>query len=48
MLGGVGSKAVEEKILSRFPWIDIICRGEAERTGPELLATSAAAATWPP
>ncbi len=39
VLGGVGSKAVEEKILSRFPWIDIICRGEAERTGPELLAT---------
>ena len=22
----------------RFPWIDVICRGEAERTGPELLA----------
>jgi radical SAM superfamily enzyme YgiQ (UPF0313 family) len=39
VLGGVGSKAVEEKILSRFPWTDIICRGEAERTGPELLAT---------
>jgi len=37
VLGGVGSKAVEEKILDRFPWIDVICRGEAERTGPELL-----------
>jgi anaerobic magnesium-protoporphyrin IX monomethyl ester cyclase len=37
ILGGVGSKAVEEKLLTRFPWIDIICRGEAERTGPELL-----------
>jgi radical SAM superfamily enzyme YgiQ (UPF0313 family) len=37
VLGGVGSKAVEEKILSRFPWVDIICRGEAELTGPELL-----------
>lgn len=39
ILGGVGSKAVEEQILTRFPWIDIICRGEAERTGPELLRT---------
>jgi anaerobic magnesium-protoporphyrin IX monomethyl ester cyclase len=37
VLGGVGSKAVEEKILTRFPWVDVICRGEAERTGPELL-----------
>ena len=33
VLGGVGSKAVEEKLLTRFPWIDVICRGEAERTG---------------
>ena len=39
ILGGVGSKAVEEKILTRFPWIDVICRGEAELTGPELLDT---------
>jgi radical SAM superfamily enzyme YgiQ (UPF0313 family) len=38
VLGGVGSKAVEEMLLARFPWIDVICRGEAERTGPELLA----------
>ena len=37
VLGGVGSKAVEEKILSRFPWVDVICRGEGERTAPELL-----------
>ena len=37
VLGGVGTKAVEEKILTRFPWVDVICRGEAERTGPELL-----------
>jgi len=37
ILGGVGSKAVEEKILNRFPWIDIICRGEGERTVPELM-----------
>jgi radical SAM superfamily enzyme YgiQ (UPF0313 family) len=38
VLGGVGTKAVEEKVLARAPWIDVICRGEAERTGPELLA----------
>lgn len=37
VLGGVGSKSVEDKILRRFNWIDIICRGEAEQTGPELL-----------
>ncbi len=37
VLGGVGSKSVEDKILQRFPWLDIVCRGEAERTGPELL-----------
>ncbi|HNY79162.1 MAG: radical SAM protein [Sedimentisphaerales bacterium] len=37
VLGGVGSKSVEDKLLRRFPWLDIICRGEAERTGPELL-----------
>jgi anaerobic magnesium-protoporphyrin IX monomethyl ester cyclase len=39
ILGGVGSKSVEDKILNRFPWIDIISRGEAEITGPELLRT---------
>jgi anaerobic magnesium-protoporphyrin IX monomethyl ester cyclase len=37
VLGGVGSKSVEDAILTRFPWVDVICRGEAERTGPELL-----------
>jgi len=39
ILGGVGSKAVEEKILRRFPWVDIICRGEGERSGVDLLRT---------
>ena len=38
VLGGVGSKSVEEKILARFSGIDVICRGEGERTTPELLA----------
>ncbi len=37
VLGGVGAKSVEDKILRRFPWVQIICRGEAELTGPELL-----------
>jgi radical SAM superfamily enzyme YgiQ (UPF0313 family) len=39
VLGGVGSKGVEEKILARFPWINIICRGEGERTAVELMRT---------
>lgn len=39
ILGGVGSKCVEELILARFPWIECICRGEGELTAPELLAT---------
>ncbi|MGD0091201.1 MAG: radical SAM protein [Planctomycetota bacterium] len=37
ILGGVGSTAVEEKILTRFPQVDIISRGEGELTAPELL-----------
>lgn len=37
VLGGVGSKSVEDKILKRFPWVDVIARGESELTGPELL-----------
>ncbi|MBW2459669.1 MAG: cobalamin-dependent protein, partial [Deltaproteobacteria bacterium] len=31
VLGGVGAKAVERKVLERFPWIDLIAHGEAER-----------------
>jgi radical SAM superfamily enzyme YgiQ (UPF0313 family) len=37
ILGGVGSKAVEDKVLNRFPWVDIISRSESERTAPQLL-----------
>ena len=37
ILGGVGSKGVEDKLLRRFPWIDVISRGEGEITGVELL-----------
>jgi anaerobic magnesium-protoporphyrin IX monomethyl ester cyclase len=37
VLGGVGTKSVEDKVLRRFPWIDVIARGEGEHTGPELM-----------
>jgi radical SAM superfamily enzyme YgiQ (UPF0313 family) len=37
ILGGVGPKSVEEKLLTRFLWIDIIARGEGELTGPDLV-----------
>jgi len=37
VLGGVGPKAVEDKLLRRFLWIDVIARGEGETLGPELL-----------
>jgi radical SAM superfamily enzyme YgiQ (UPF0313 family) len=38
VLGGVGPKGAEETILRRFPWVDVICRGEGERTAVELMA----------
>ncbi len=37
VLGGVGSKSVEQKLLERFPWIGIISRGEGEISAPLLL-----------
>jgi anaerobic magnesium-protoporphyrin IX monomethyl ester cyclase len=37
LLGGVGPFGVETEILERFPWIDIVVRGEAESTLPRLL-----------
>lgn len=37
VFGGVGTKSVEDKLLRRFPWIDVIARGEGEVTAPELL-----------
>ncbi len=36
-LGGVGPFGVEEPILARFPWIDVIAYGEGERSGPALV-----------
>lgn len=37
VLGGVGPKAVEREILSRFPWIDVISVGESELSLPLLI-----------
>ncbi len=37
VLGGVGPKAVEEKLLQRFGWIDIIAHGEGERAAVALV-----------
>ena len=37
ILGGVGPKSVEREICERFPWIDIIVRGESERSLPMLI-----------
>jgi len=38
LLAGVGAKSVERQVLRRFPWIDIVVRGESERLAPQLLA----------
>jgi radical SAM superfamily enzyme YgiQ (UPF0313 family) len=37
VLAGVGPKSVEEPILARFPWVDLIVRGEAEAIAPRLV-----------
>jgi radical SAM superfamily enzyme YgiQ (UPF0313 family) len=37
ILGGVGSKSVEFKIMTRFPDIDVIAYGECEVAGPIIL-----------
>lgn len=37
VLGGVGPFGVEELILERFPWVDVVVRGEAEHTALELM-----------
>lgn len=38
ILGGVGAKGVEEKVLANFPWIDIIVTSEAENTIVEIVS----------
>jgi len=38
VLGGVGAAEVEQAILERFPWVDVIVRGEAERSAPLLVS----------
>jgi anaerobic magnesium-protoporphyrin IX monomethyl ester cyclase len=45
VLGGVGGKAVEQKILTRFPWIDAVAYGEGERMIEPLVRAFAAGAT---
>jgi len=37
ILGGVGPKSVEDKILARFPWVEMIAIGEGEISGPKLV-----------
>ena len=37
VVGGVGPKAVERKLLERFPWIDIVAHGEGEHSVVSLL-----------
>ena len=37
VLGGVGPTGVEQQILERFDWVDVIVRGEAERSAPALV-----------
>ncbi|MBW2525521.1 MAG: B12-binding domain-containing radical SAM protein [Deltaproteobacteria bacterium] len=38
ILAGVGAKSVEQLILERFEWVDLIAVGESERLAPKLLA----------
>ncbi|MCF6155880.1 MAG: B12-binding domain-containing radical SAM protein [Candidatus Brocadia sp.] len=37
VLGGIGPSGVAESLMAEFPHIDVIVRGEGERTFPELL-----------
>lgn len=37
VFGGIGATFMDEHLLQHFPWIDIIVRGEGERTFPELI-----------
>lgn len=45
LLAGVGAKSVEQPILERFPWVDIVVRGEAETSAPLLLGALKAGAS---
>ena len=37
VFGGIGATFLDEHLLQHFPWIDIVVRGEGERTFPELV-----------
>jgi len=45
ILAGVGPKSVETPILERFPWVDLIVRGESEGLAPRLVAALQAGAS---
>jgi radical SAM superfamily enzyme YgiQ (UPF0313 family) len=38
ILGGIGAAGVHEELMSQFPCIDIVVRGEGERTLPQVLS----------
>ena len=37
VFGGIGATFLDEHLLRHFPWIDMVVRGEGERTFPELI-----------
>lgn len=41
-LGGPGMNGTDTETLRRFPWVDLVVRGEGERTVPELIEALAA------
>jgi anaerobic magnesium-protoporphyrin IX monomethyl ester cyclase len=45
VLGGVGAKSVEQRLLEAFPWIDVVAHGECERTIVELVQAHKAGAS---
>ena len=46
VLGGVGPKAVEGKIVERFPWIDAVAHGEGERAIVDLVREAKNGRDW--
>ena len=46
VLGGVGPKAVEDKIVERFPWIDAVAHGEGERAIVDLVREARGGRDW--
>lgn len=46
VLGGVGPKAVEDKIVARFWWIDAVAHGEGERSIVDLVRQAKNGRDW--